>query len=129
MIRASVLNGVRYEAEFSPSEDYALWYRLIAKTRFYNIPKVLTKYRVYSGSTSRRLCGKVQAATKEIRALFEKEHPELCRKIKAESKFVVRMKLFGLIPLGKFTQIGETRRGALRFMPFVTCKAKLAGEI
>lgn len=125
MIRASVLKGLSYEEEFSPAEDYALWYRLIGKTRFYNIPKVLTKYRIYTGNTSRRLFDKMQKATKKIRALFEQEHPEIWRKVKSESIYLVRMKLFGLIPLGKFVQIGEKRRGILRFMPFVRCKVKL----
>lgn len=129
MIRASLLKNLAYEEEFSPAEDYALWYRLIGKTRFYNIPKVLTKYRIYSGNTSRRFFDKMQKATKELHALFEKEHPELWCKVKNESTYLVRMKLFGIIPLGKCKQIGEKRRGILKFMPFVACKAKLAEEI
>ena len=36
MIRASVLKKDPYQAEFSPSEDYALWCDLIGKTKFYN---------------------------------------------------------------------------------------------
>ena len=55
MIRKSVLleNNIRYEAEFSPAEDYMLWVRLIGKTKFANIPKVLLKYRDYAGNTSK----------------------------------------------------------------------------
>ena len=41
MIRKSVVNGVQYEEAYSPSEDYCMWCRLLGKTKFYNIPKVL----------------------------------------------------------------------------------------
>ena len=54
MIRKSILidNNIRYEEEYSPSEDYMLWCRLINYTKFYNIPEVLGLYRIHSGSTS-----------------------------------------------------------------------------
>lgn len=125
MIRRSVLQGLEYEETFSPAEDYALWYRLIGKTFFYNIPKVLTEYRIYEGNTTRRTFDKMQRAAEVIRVLFAKEHPELWREIKEKSTYLVRPKLFGFLPLGKFVQQGEKRRGILRFLPFVICKTKI----
>ena len=51
MIRKSVLidNNIRYEEEFSPAEDWALWGRLIDVTNFYNIfisykPFIITNF-------------------------------------------------------------------------------------
>lgn len=129
MIRRAVLKDVKYEKEFSPAEDYALWYRLIGKTRFYNLPKVLTRYRRHKRNTSIVASDEMRKATKKIRELFATSYPEFLNLVKTRAKYVVRMKLFGLIPLGKFTQVGEKRRRILKFLPFVTCKAKLAGEI
>lgn len=124
MIRVSVLEGLQYEEVFSPAEDYALWYRLVGKTRFYNIPKVLTRYRVYRGNTTKRTFDKMKAATLEIQALFRKEHPDIWHAAIERSTYVVRMKLFGFIPLGKFTQVGKCRRGALKYLPFISTKMK-----
>lgn len=129
MIRRAVLKDVKYEQEFSPAEDYALWYRLIGKTRFYNLPKVLTRYRRHKRNTSIVAFDEMRKATKKIRELFATSYPEFLNLVKTRAKYVVRMKLFGLIPIGKFTQGGEKRRGLLKLMPFVLCKAKLAEEI
>ncbi|MBP5616162.1 MAG: glycosyltransferase, partial [Alphaproteobacteria bacterium] len=55
MIRKDVLikNNIRYEAEYTPAEDYVLWCRLIGKTKFANIPEVLQLYRDYPNNTSK----------------------------------------------------------------------------
>ena len=60
MLRKSVLlgNDVCYEEDFSPSEDYALWCRLIPYTKFYNIPEVLFHYRDHKDNTSHHHLGK-----------------------------------------------------------------------
>lgn len=129
MIRRAVLKDVKYENEFFPAEDYALWYRLIGKTKFYNLPKVLTRYRRHKRNTSIVASDKMRKATKKIRKLFATSYPEFLNLVKTRAKYVVRMKLFGLIPIGKFTQVGEKRRGILKFLPFVACKAKLAEAI
>lgn len=54
MVRKSVLvsSGVRYEAEFSPAEDYMLWIRLIEHTMFHNIHEPLLIYRNHPNNTS-----------------------------------------------------------------------------
>ena len=82
MIRKSVLiqNNLRYEAEFSPAEDYALWCRLIGKTKFANIPEVLQRYRDYEGNTSKAQAIKMQTATEAIWRFVRKAHPKLYQK-------------------------------------------------
>lgn len=79
MIRKSVLfdNNIRYEAEFSPAEDYMLWARLIGKTKFANIPEVLQKYRDYGGNTSKIQAQKMKRTTKCVYQYLEQEHPDL----------------------------------------------------
>ena len=54
MIKKNILmiNSIRYEAYFSPAEDYRLWCRLIPYTKFHNLPDVLFKYRDHGTNTS-----------------------------------------------------------------------------
>lgn len=53
MVRKSVLtsNNLKYRLEFPPVEDYDLWCRLILKTNYIMIRKVLMDYRVYPNSS------------------------------------------------------------------------------
>ena len=125
MIRKSALGKVRYEKEFSPSEDYALWGRLLGKTKFYNVPKVLMKYRWYEENTSKAQADKMASATKLIRSFIRTEHPTIWQNVCKNASHLVRMKLFGIIPCGKFIQKGNERKGILRYLPFITTKIKL----
>ncbi|MBQ8672220.1 MAG: glycosyltransferase [Alphaproteobacteria bacterium] len=79
MIRKAVLdkNNIRYEEEFSPAEDHALWCRLLGKTQFTNIPEVLQKYRDYRGNTSKLQAAKMKAASRKIHLMLEKQYPQL----------------------------------------------------
>ena len=124
MIRASVLNRNPYEVEFSPAEDYALWCRLIGKTQFYNIPKVLMKYRIHDSNTTKTQSDKMTAATHAIHEFVRHEHADIWHRTCQEATYVVRMKLFGIIPLGRFRQTGKNRQGILKFLPFITIKVK-----
>lgn len=124
MIRADILPDNPYEAEFSPAEDYALWCRLIGKTKFYNIPKVLMKYRIHDNNTTKTQSDKMSAATKAIHEFVCKNHSKIWQKACDQTPHIIRMKLFGLIPLGHFRQIGKDRKGILKFLPFITIKAK-----
>ena len=94
MMRKSVLiqNNIRYEAEFTPAEDYALWCRLIGKTKFANIPEVLQKYRMHEGNTSKSMAAKMQSAAQKIYRFVHNEHPNLL--IEATKKRVY--KIFGV---------------------------------
>ena len=53
MIRKSLLtdNNIRYEEQYSPAEDYALWCRLIAYTDFHNLEDILLLYRDHQENT------------------------------------------------------------------------------
>lgn len=126
MIRKSVLidNNIGYEEEFSPSEDYRLWCILIGKTQFYNIQKVLMKYRIHDNNTTKTQSDKMSAATRAIHEFVRAKHPDIWQTVCQNTPHLIRMKLFGLIPLGCFKQLGNTRQGILKFLPFITIKVK-----
>jgi glycosyltransferase involved in cell wall biosynthesis len=54
MIRRSILidHGLRYDADFMPSEDGRLWVTMKKYTRLHNIQKVLLYYRIHASQTS-----------------------------------------------------------------------------
>lgn len=124
MIRADILPDNPYENKFSPAEDYALWCRLIGKTQFYNIPKVLMKYRIHDDNTTKTQSDKMSAATKAIHEFVRKSHPNIWQTVCEQAPHIIRLKLFGLIPLGHFRQMGNTRKGILKYLPFIQVKAK-----
>ena len=79
MIRKSVLDKhhLSYEEDYSPSEDYMLWIRLIGVTMFHNLPDVLVRYRCYAHNTSHRQQAKMDDKTLQIRDIAYKEYPYL----------------------------------------------------
>ena len=101
MIRRSVLleTGIRYEPEFSPAEDYALWCRLIGKTEFANIPEDLLHYRVHRKNTSIVQKDRVVQGQYKIHAFTRLEHPDIWSRVEATCTHYTRIRLFGLIPL------------------------------
>lgn len=103
MIRKSVLleNNIRYEKQYSPSEDYALWCNLIGKTEFANIPEVLFKYRDYGENTSKIQAQKMEKAAQEIRRVMEKRFPQLVKEASVKEKVY-----FCGIPIGMRTYKG-----------------------
>lgn len=125
MIRKSILDNIKYEEEFSPCEDHALWGRLIGKTKFYNIQKVLMKYRWHESNTSITQSDKMDKATRAIYGFIRKAHPDIWKKVCENAPHTVRMKLFGFIPFGRFIQKGDKRKGILKYFPFITTKMKL----
>lgn len=100
MIRASVLkeHHIYYEEEFSPSEDYMLWCRLIAHTQFYNIQEVLFKYREHFTNTTKKQFNKMQQATERIYCFVRQTHPVLWKDFQQEACYIYRLSLFGFIP-------------------------------
>lgn len=107
MIRRSVLidNNIRYEEEYSPSEDYALYIRLMSKTKFHNLPETLFRYRWHADNTSHRQSAKMQAATFALHALVKAENPVLYNEFLLRARHTARVRLFGFIPVLKI----ETR--------------------
>lgn len=72
-----MINSIRYEAYFSPAEDYRLWCRLIPYTKFHNLPDVLFKYRDHGTNTSKTQQEKMSIASFAIRAQVQAENPAL----------------------------------------------------
>ena len=131
MLRKSVLikNNIKYESKYSPAEDYALWCRLIGKTKFYNIQEVLIFYRKHPNQTSNKQQEKMINATKMIHKFVRKDHPDLWHDVCCNSYFTVRLKLFNLIPLGKFVKKGNQIPFWLKYVFFIKTKLKYGGNL
>lgn len=101
MIKKNILmiNSIRYEAYFSPAEDYRLWCRLIPYTKFHNLPDVLFKYRDHGTNTSKTQQEKMSIASFAIRAQVQAENPALYNFFQMEGLHTYRIKLFGFLPL------------------------------
>lgn len=100
MIRKSLLikNNIRYEEEFSPAEDYALWCRLIPFTKFHNIDEILFNYRDHNGNTSHKQKNKMQQSAFAIWAFVKANNPALYNEFLLKAKHTTRIRLFGLLP-------------------------------
>jgi glycosyltransferase involved in cell wall biosynthesis len=72
MFRRSVLEKVdtHYRQEFVPAEDYELWSRLSAITRFDNTPLPLVNYRVHHTQISRQRQTELRSKIQKIKMLF-----------------------------------------------------------
>jgi glycosyltransferase involved in cell wall biosynthesis len=101
MIRKSVLleNKIRYENEFTPAEDYALWCRLIGKTKFANIPSVLFEYRKYGTNTTAKQKNKMVANTCRIHEFVRHDNSQIWDTVKHRISEITCLKLFGFLPL------------------------------
>ena len=101
MIRKSVLvdNNISYEEEFTPSEDYGLWCRLIGVTKFHNIQEVLFAYRKHGSNTSKTQQNKMKLATLKIWAIMQEKYPALCLEYSSRATEISRISLFGSLPL------------------------------
>lgn len=100
MIRKSVLQNyeIAYEAKFSPAEDYVLWSRLMAVTKFANLPDVLFEYRDYCGNTTHSQKEKMQSAVRCVQRNIRQAYPVLWTAAKENADWVRRFKLFGFLP-------------------------------
>ena len=101
MIRKSVLEKtkIRYEEEFSPAEDYALWCRLIPHTQFHNLSEVILKYRWHESNTSITQKEQMRKATKAIQSFVKIDNPKLYEEFTRTVKEQKQLKIFGIIPL------------------------------
>lgn len=106
MIRASVLkdHGIRYEAEYSPVEDYMLWMRLLPHTVFHNLQEVVIDYRWHDGNTSVVRKKQLVAADLRVRAWAKVHYPELYTEYEFRRRVVRRVRLFGVTIL-KITSV------------------------
>ena len=106
MIRRSVLtdNAIEYEAYYSPAEDYRLWARLMAVTHFYNIQRVMVRYRDHDGRTSICRHNQMSAAHDAIALELQNTYPAYWRAMRRSDNSnatVFRLRLFGRMPLLK----------------------------
>lgn len=126
MIRKSVLieNNIRYEEEFSPSEDYALWCRLIPFTKFHNINEVLFHYRDHVENTSHKQNNKMHQASLAIWSFVKNDNPALYNEFLLKAKHTTRIKLFGFIPFLTITkQANKTKVCLFEKIPLFASKS------
>ena len=125
MVRRKVLeeHGIMYEERFSPSEDYALWCRLIPHTQFHNLPEVLFRYRMHANNTSKSQATKMDNATYAIRAFVKADNPVLYEEYLQRADHITRVRLFGCIPLLKILKKGTLTKVYL-FECLLLCKYK-----
>ena len=126
MIRKSVLikNNIRYEEEFSPSEDYALWCRLIPFTNFHNLNEILFHYRDHEQNTSHRQSDKMHQATLSIWSFVKNDNPQLYEEFLLKAKHTTRIRLFEFIPFLTITkQANKTKVCLFEKIPLFTSKA------
>ena len=107
MLRKSTLvkNNIRYEAFYSPAEDYVLWIRLMAVTMFHNIQQPLIKYRNHPDNTSHRQKEKMLDKDAMIKCIAYQNYPYLLDANRRKSWIY----LFGLVPFIKVTRIAEKK--------------------
>ena len=108
MLRKSVIteNNIKYEENFSPAEDYALFMRLMKVTDFYNIQEPLLEYRVHENNTTKKQWEKMEKAAWRVRSLIRKDHPDLYSEYLLRAKHTTKMTLFGFLPLLKIETVG-----------------------
>ena len=126
MVRKSVLeaNNIRYEEEYSPAEDYAMYCRLVGKTEFHNLPEVLFHYRNFVGNTTHLQKRKMTDKTVQIKDFVRRDNPLLWEKILPDVEQISRVKFFSL-PLIKIVRRGEITKGYLfGKLPLYTTKTK-----
>jgi glycosyltransferase involved in cell wall biosynthesis len=109
MIRKRILieNDIRYEQQFSPAEDYALWCRLISHTNFHNLPEILFQYREHKTNTSKTQKTKMGIAESLVWNFARRDNPALYDEFKFKAIHTTRFRLLGFIPLFKIVKHGE----------------------
>lgn len=127
MLRRSVLeeNGIRYEEMFSPSEDHALFCRLIPHTKFAALPDVLFMYRSWQGNTSHRQAKKMEAATQGVLFFAHRDNPELWAMAQAHIVRMWRYRLFELVVFTKEQTWRETKWKLFGVLPIWRVKEAL----
>ncbi len=128
MIRKKVLidNNIKYEKEFSPAEDYALWCRLIGKTRFANLPEILLKYRIHDSNTSKTQKDKMFKCSQKIYNFVRKDNNKLWEFVKEKAKKTYRVKLFGIIPFLNIKKENDSLKISLFKIPLLKINKKIS---
>ena len=108
MIRRSALDAAkaRYEADYSPVEDYMLWMRLLPHTGFHNLQEVVLDYRWHEGNTSVVRKRELDAQAARVKAWAKVHEPELYAEYELRRETMRRVRLFG-IPVLKIMTVGR----------------------
>ena len=111
MLRRSVLeeHHIRYEALFSPAEDYALFARLMPVTQFAILQEPLFRYRAWAGNTSHRKAKSMEAAAQGIHAFMRRDNPEIWAMARIYLVERRRYRLFGIPVITCVSTWRETR--------------------
>lgn len=127
MLRRSVLeeHNIRYEEMFSPSEDHALFCRLLPHTKFATLPDVLFMYRAWSGNTSHTQAKKMEAATRGVLEFARRDNPELWAMAQAHIVRKWRYRLFGVVILTKEQTWRESKWKLFGILPIWRVKEAL----
>ena len=127
MLRRNVLekHHIRYEAMFSPSEDHALFCRMLPHTRFATLPEVLFRYRAWAANTSHRQAKKMESATQGVLDFARRDNPELWAM--ASTYLVERRRycLFGIPVITRVRTWRETRWLLFECLPLWRTKEHL----
>ena len=113
MVRRSALGatGVRYEAAYTPVEDYMLWMKLIPHTGFHNLQEVMIDYRWHGSNTSVVRKRELDAQDLRCKAWAKVNLSELYAEYEISRQTEWRMRLFG-VPLMKVTS--DSREAQVR---------------
>ena len=121
MIRRSALDAAkaRYEADYSPVEDYMLWMRLLPHTGFHNLQEVVLDYRWHASNTSVVRKRELDAQAARVKAWAKVHEPGLYAEYELRRETMRRVRLFGIPVLKITTQGRETEIRLFDRIPFI----------
>ena len=121
MIRRSALDAVkaRYEAEFTPVEDYMLWMRLLSHTAFHNLQEIVLDYRWHANNTSVVRKRELDAQAARVKAWAKANLPELYAEYELRRETMLRVRFFGIPVLKITTSSRETEIRLFDRIPFL----------
>ena len=104
MVRRSALGatGVRYEAAYTPVEDYMLWMKLAPHTVFHNLQEVMIDYRWHAANTSVVRKRELDAQDLRCKAWAKVHLPEFWAECELSRATEWSVRLLG-VPLVKIT--------------------------
>lgn len=53
ILRATLFSRIQYDEDYNGVEDYALWMKLLDRSKFHNLEKVLLQYRLHTSKTDK----------------------------------------------------------------------------
>ena len=127
MIRKSVLdnNNIFYEEDFTPSEDYCLWLRLIEFTQFHNIQEVLLKYREHENNTSKSQQNRMIKATEKLHNWVRNRYFSLYQSYMQDRTKVFKISVFKIPFFKIISKINRIEIYLFSIIPVIIIKRKI----